>query len=100
MVERGRITVEESRNHPHSNILLRTGGTERDVDVSLFPVLPEPGDRVLLGSDGLWGEVEDRDMQTILNTYSDPRVAARELVRASHHGGGKDNVTLLLVEVT
>jgi protein phosphatase len=100
MVERGRITAEESRNHPHSNILLRTVGTERDVDVDLFPVQLEPGDRVLLCSDGLWGEVEDRDMQTILNTYSDPRVAARELVRASHHGGGKDNVTLLLVEVT
>ena len=100
MVERGRITAEEARNHPNSNILLRTVGTERDVEVDLFPVEFDVGDRVLLCSDGLWGEVEDRDMQTILNTYTDPRVAARELVRASHHGGGKDNVTLLLVEIT
>ncbi len=99
MVERGRITAEEARTHPHSNILLRTVGTERDVDIDLFRVELEPGDRVLLCSDGLWGEVEDRDLESILNTYSDPRIAARELVRASHHGGGKDNVTLLIVTV-
>jgi serine/threonine protein phosphatase PrpC len=34
-----------------------------------------------------------------MNTYSDPRIAAREMVRAAHHGGGKDNITLVLVEV-
>jgi len=99
MVERGRITAEEARTHPHSNILLRTVGTERDVDIDIFRVELEPGDRVLLCSDGLWGEVEDRDLETILNTYTDPRIAARELVRAAHHGGGKDNVTILLVTI-
>jgi serine/threonine protein phosphatase PrpC len=50
-------------------------------------------------SDGLWGEVEDRDMESILNTYTDPRIASRELVRAAHHGGGKDNVTLMIVTI-
>lgn len=99
MVERGRITAEEARTHPHSNILLRTVGTERDVDIDIFRFELQPGDKVLLCSDGLWGEVEDRDLESILNTYSDPRIAARELVRASHHGGGKDNVTLMVVEV-
>lgn len=99
MVERGRITAEEARHHPHSNILLRTVGTERDVDIDIFRVEVERGDKILMCSDGLWGEVEDRDMESILNTYSDPRIAARELVRASHHGGGKDNVTLMIVEV-
>jgi len=99
MVERGRITSEEARHHPHSNILLRTVGTERDIDIDIFRVEFEPGDKVLMCSDGLWGEVEDRDMESILNTYSDPRIAARELVRAAHHGGGKDNVTLMIVGV-
>jgi protein phosphatase len=99
MVERGRITAEEARNHPHSNILLRTVGTERDVDIDIFRVELEAGDKVLMCSDGLWGEVEDRDMESILTTYPDPRIASRELVRAAHHGGGKDNVTLLVVQV-
>lgn len=99
MVERGRITAEEARHHPHSNILLRTVGTERDVDIDIFRVELETGDRVLLCTDGLWGEVDDRDMEQILNTYGDPRIASRELVRAAHHGGGKDNVTLMLVTI-
>lgn len=99
MVERGRITPEEARHHPHSNILLRTVGTERDVEVDVFKVQFQSGDRVLLCSDGLWGEVEDRDMESILNTYNDPRHACRELVRAAHHGGGKDNVTLIVVGI-
>lgn len=99
LVERGKITKEEARNHPQSNILLRTVGTERDVEVDLFRVTLEPGDRVLICSDGLWGEVEDEDLAGILATYNDPRAAARELVRASHQGGGKDNCTLILVVV-
>jgi len=99
MVERGRITQEEARHHPHSNILLRTVGTERDIDIDIFRIEFEPNDKVLMCSDGLWGEVEDRDMESILNTYTDPRIASRELIRAAHHGGGKDNVTLMIVTV-
>ncbi len=99
MVERGRLTADEARNHPHSNILLRTVGTERDVEIDIFRVELAPGDRLLMCSDGLWGEVEDRDIEAILNTYTDPRIAARELVRAAHHGGGKDNVTLMIVTI-
>ncbi len=99
MVERGRITAEEARHHPHSNILLRTVGTERDIDIDIFRIEFEPNDKVLMCSDGLWGEVEDRDMESILNTYTDPRIASRELVRAAHHGGGKDNVTLMIVTI-
>ena len=99
MVERGRISEEEARHHPHSNILLRTVGTEHDIDIDIFRVELEKGDRVLMCSDGLWGEVEDRDIESLLNTYPDARIASRELVRAAHHGGGKDNVTLVLVTI-
>lgn len=99
MVERGKITAEEARHHPHSNILLRTVGTERDIEIDVFRVELKPGDKVMMCSDGLWGEVEDRDMENLMNTYADPRVACRALVRAAHHGGGNDNVTLVIVEI-
>lgn len=99
-VQNGKITAEEARHHPHSNILLRTVGTERDVDIDISALEIEVGDKVLLCSDGLWGDIDDQDMESILNTYDDPRLAARELVRASHSGGGKDNVTLVLVDFT
>jgi protein phosphatase len=98
MVEQNRITPEEARNHPHSNILLRTVGTERNVEIDIFSVEIEKGDRILLCSDGLWGEVDDEDIEAILNHYQDQRVITRELIRAAHHGGGKDNITLILVD--
>ena len=99
MVEQNRITAEEARNHPHSNILLRTVGTERNVDIDIFRVELEPGDRLMLCSDGLWGEVEDEDIETSLNQFEDPRAACRELLRAAHHGGGKDNITVVIVQI-
>ncbi len=99
MVEQGRLTAEEARNHPHSNILLRTVGTERNVDIDIFRVELEPGDRMLLCSDGLWGEVDDPDMEGILSEIADNRVAAGELIHAAHMGGGKDNITVILAGV-
>ena len=100
MVEQNRLTPEEARTHPHSNILLRTVGTERNVDIDIFSVELEAQDKLLLCSDGLWGEVEDDDIEAILNHYEDSRVACRELIRAAHHGGGKDNITVLIVGVS
>ena len=100
MVEQNRISREEARHHPHSNILLRTVGTERDVEVDIFSVELEKGDKLLMCSDGLWGEVEDEDIEAILNHYQDPRIACRELIRAAHHGGGRDNITTLLVHIS
>jgi len=97
MVEQNRITPEEARHHPHSNILLRTVGTERNVDIDIFRVELEKNDRLLLCSDGLWGEVDDDDIEDILTRYPDPRVTCRELIRLAHHGGGKDNITVLIV---
>jgi protein phosphatase len=99
MVDQGRLTHAEARNHPHSNILLRTVGTERNVEIDLFRVELEPGDKVMLCSDGLWGEVEDGEMESVMNQQVDGRIAARELVRAAHVGGGKDNITVILANV-
>ncbi len=99
MVDQGRLTQAEARNHPHSNILLRTVGTERNVEIDLFRVELELGDKVVLCSDGLWGEVEDGEMESVMNQQPDGRIAARELVRAAHLGGGKDNITVILAQV-
>ena len=89
----------EVTNHPHSNILLRTVGTERNVEIDIFSVELEKGDRLMLCSDGLWGEIEDEDIEAILNHYQDARVVCREMIRAAHHGGGKDNITVVMAEI-
>lgn len=99
MVEQNRLTAEEARTHPHSNILLRTVGTEMNVDIDIFSVDLEPGDQLMLCSDGLWGEVEDEDIEELMNQAETPRDAAWDLVRAAHHGGGRDNVTVVIYTV-
>ena len=99
MVEQNRLTAEEARTHPHSNILLRTVGTEMNVDIDIFSVDLEPGDQLMLCSDGLWGEVEDDDIEELMNRAADPRQAAWDLVRAAHQGGGRDNVTVVIYTV-
>lgn len=99
MVEQKRITAEEARNHPHSNILLRTVGTERNVEIDIFRVELEPGDRLLLCSDGLWGEVEDEELESTMARFEDPRLTCRELIRAAHHGGGRDNITVVVLHI-
>ncbi len=96
-VDVGKLTREEARVHPQSNILIRTVGTSRDVQVDLFQVDLRSGDRVLLCTDGLWGEISDDAIRGIMETYRDGRVACRELIRAAHQGGGRDNATMIIV---
>lgn len=99
MVEQGQLTPDEARHHPHSNILMRTVGTERDVLVDTFHVDLQSGDSLLLCSDGLWGETEDIDMERILNQVPEFQEKAVELIYLAHNGGGKDNVSLILAKV-
>ncbi|MEC7984592.1 MAG: Stp1/IreP family PP2C-type Ser/Thr phosphatase [Myxococcota bacterium] len=99
MVESKQLTKEEARVHPHSNILLRTVGTEKNVNIDIFRIALERSDLVLLCSDGLWGEVEDTDLQDVIAQSSDLHKACRGLLRSSHLGGGKDNCTIMLIRV-
>ncbi|HEU5082379.1 MAG TPA: Stp1/IreP family PP2C-type Ser/Thr phosphatase [Acidimicrobiales bacterium] len=95
----GRITADEARHHPQKNIVTRAIGLEQFVDVDEFQVLPRTGDRYLLCSDGLTDEVDERDIATVLRTIDDPDDAARELVRRANEHGGRDNITIVVVDV-
>ncbi len=99
LLREGRLTAEEARHHPQKNIVTRAVGIERYVDVDEFEILPRTGDRYLLCSDGLTDEVDERDIATVLRHVDDPEEAARELVRRANEHGGRDNVTVVVVDV-
>jgi serine/threonine protein phosphatase PrpC len=92
-VRRGQITAEEAKSHTMRNVLLRSIGVEPHVEVTLSTIDLKPGDRFLLCSDGLWGEVEDGPIAEIL-TREDPANAVRQLVDLANENGGSDNVTV------
>ena len=99
MVERGTISQAEARTHPKANVILNYIGQDPEIDVDVAEVRLLRGDRVLLCSDGLWGELEDDEIASHLNTWKRPRRAVQRLVNDAYQGGGKDNISAVLVDV-
>lgn len=98
LIDEGRITEEESRVHPHRNLILRAIDGTHELDPDLFVLQVQPGDRLLLCSDGASGVLDAGRLADILATGS-PDYAAVELVRASLEAGSSDNVTCLVADV-
>jgi protein phosphatase len=99
LVREGRITEDEARVHPQRNIVTRVLGVYDQVDIDLWPVDPVRGDRLLLCSDGLFNEVGADQISAVLRRLAEPQEAADELVRRALEGGGRDNITVVVVDV-
>ena len=97
-VRSGRLTPLEARTHPLRNRLLRCLGLQSGVAVDVECVGIESGDRFLLCSDGLWGEVEDAELCTVLNAER-PDEAVRILIERANENGGEDNITAQVASV-
>ena len=99
LIRDGRLTPDEARNHRQRSVLTRALGVEADVDIDVIEVIPVVGQRFLACSDGLYGEVPDEIIGAILRRLADPDEAARELVRTAIERGGRDNVSVVVVDV-
>jgi PPM family protein phosphatase len=99
LVDAGKLTKEEARNHPKSNLLYRTIGTDEHIKVDTFQKKLNPGGHLVLCTDGLWGEVSDEDVHQVIRSSADARSAGEELVRLANTQGGKDNITVVVVKV-
>ncbi len=99
LIRSGRLTVEEARNHRQRSVLTRAVGVEDEVDSDVLEVLVAVDDRFLLCSDGLYGEVPDELIGSLLRRLGDAQEAVDELVRTAVARGGRDNVTAVVVDV-
>ena len=97
LVDEGRISEEESRVHPHRNIILRAVDGSSDTDPDLFELELHPGDRLMLCSDGCSGAVTDAEIGELL-TDSSVDSAALSLVERALDNGTTDNVTVIVAE--
>lgn len=99
LVRQGRLTEQEALTHPQRNILTRALGVDAAVLVDSWELVPVIGDRYLLCTDGLFNEVDEARIAATLRRLADPDEAARELIRLANEGGGRDNITCVVVDV-
>jgi protein phosphatase len=99
MVDAGTITKAQAENHPESNIITRAVGfgIPARPDYWLLPL--RTGLRLLMCSDGLTGELNDDRIRLHLEAGLTARETAHALVDAALAAGGKDNITVIIVEV-
>ena len=99
MTRAGRLTRAEAAVHPDRNILTRALGFQPELLVDSFMLKVAKGARLLLCTDGLFSELDDAAISAVLRTREDPVVAADVLVSEAVRAGGRDNVTVVVVDV-
>ena len=98
MVRMGGIGRDQARVHQDKNIITRAIGAEDEIKIDFFPVKLEKGDLILLCSDGLNNMIEDEEIRMLLLGQKDVVSKAETLVAAANRNGGKDNISVVLIE--
>ena len=99
LVTEGLLTVDEARTHPRRNIVTRALGIDEQVSVDTWTIPMFDGDRFMLCSDGLVDEVPLDEITEMMREHSAPQQVAERLVSAAKRHGGRDNITVIVVDV-
>lgn len=99
LLRQGQLTEAEAAVDPRRNIVTRVLGPSFGEGPDMQNLIPYAGDRIVICSDGLYNEVTDRDIATVLRTIADPKEAARRLVDEANANGGADNISVVVVDV-
>lgn len=98
MVRMGGIDRETARNHPDKNIITRAVGAGNTVEIDFFKVELKPQDTILMCTDGLTNMLEDDEIRMILEGQRDVVEKAEALVREANNRGGRDNISVVIIE--
>ncbi len=96
----GLISAEEARSHPFRNVVTRAlgGPQEPVVDIGEEPL--EPGDLLLLCTDGLSGVLDDVEIADVIHRHMpDLQAAVANLIQTANDRGGPDNITVVLIQI-
>ena len=97
MVRKGILTEEQAACHPMRNYITRAVGTETDIHADILSVPRAPGDRWLVCSDGLHGTVGFDQLRELMSSC-DLDEAADQMIRDALDHGGRDNISLVIIE--
>ncbi len=102
LVMAGQITADDVYTHPRRNEIYRALGESRltESEVDIFVRRLQPGDALLVCSDGLWDFVRDPDIAFIISSTlsAGPQAVCNALVEAANKAGGEDNISAIFVQ--
>ena len=99
LLEEKRISREEAKIHPKRHMLMRAIGVEENIELDIIPFTFEEGDRLLLCTDGLSDMLTEIEITALMQDEDIAKVGDA-LIEKALDNGGRDNVTLVLVEIT
>jgi protein phosphatase len=98
LVRSGDVQPKDVQGHRFQHVITNViGGSDVGVHVEAHALEVEPGDRLLLCSDGLTEMVGDEAIFAALRAEADPEQACRTLLAAANAAGGRDNITVVIV---
>ncbi len=101
LVESKQIAPEDIYTHPQRNLIYRSlGAGHKNLEVDIFHEVLQPGDKLLLCSDGLWEMVHQQDLLNSLNEQISPQIICNKLIDLANENGGEDNITAIVVQVS
>ena len=98
LVREGRLDPDAAPRDPRRHVITRALGAEDGIRVDVVTVDRLPGDRFLLCSDGIHGQLDDATIGRVLAGTSEPGAAADELVALADAAGGEDNATVVVID--
>lgn len=99
LVAAGRLSPEEAENHPYGNVITRAVGPSEGARPDYVRLDIVNGDRFVICSDGLTKELTDYGIQHFLDEHADPADAVKAMLDAALENGGRDNITIIVLDV-
>ena len=99
LVARGDLTPEQARSHPQKNLITRALGSEERIRADLYEKELQPGDFLLLCSDGLSNIVTDQELLYEAIHGGEPSDCCQRLLHITLSRGAPDNVTAVLFQI-
>jgi serine/threonine protein phosphatase PrpC len=97
LMRQGELSEAEAEQHPQRSVITRALGTDEEVQIDTFSLQTQPGDVLLLCTDGLNTMISEDEIAGVLASPAGAADIARRLVRAALKAGGEDNVTAVVV---
>ena len=98
MVQMGTLNREDARTNEYKNVITRALGGAENVIPDFFEIEIEDNSRILMCTDGLTNRVPDKEIESVMSGHDDIMNKADKLVMMANQNGGKDNISVIIIE--